>query len=105
MGCLRERRYYDHSSIAWTRLPVFIFGVIAGKYIDAINFGRLKAKIRISLVGGVLLVLIVSLVVFPLGSLFTRNDMKFRVPLAALCTIGNDVACCPDVCLGRVSRR
>lgn len=68
--------FYDHSSIALTRLPVFIFGIIAGKYIDAIDLGRLKTRTRISLVGVILLVLIVSLIVFPIGSMFTGNDIK-----------------------------
>lgn len=68
--------FYDHSSIAWTRLPVFIFGIIAGKYVDAIDLGKLKVRSRISLVGGGFLILIVSLIVFPIGSLFTGHDIK-----------------------------
>lgn len=68
--------FYDHSSIAWTRLPVFILGIIAGKYIDAIDLGRLKTRTRILFVGGILLVLIASLIVFPIGSMFTGNDIK-----------------------------
>ena len=67
---------YDRSSIAWTRLPIFIFGTIAGKYVDKIDLSRLKGSCNFLVVGGALFILIASLIVFPIGSLFTRGDIK-----------------------------
>lgn len=67
---------YECSSIAWTRLPVFIIGVIAGKYIDELDLGRFNRKTRVYFVGMGSAILIISLFVFPVGSLFTRQDVK-----------------------------
>ena len=43
---------YNKSSIAWTRLPVFVIGAIFGKYIDSIDLERLDSKPRYILIGG-----------------------------------------------------
>lgn len=60
---------YDESSIAWTRLPVFIIGAMAGKYIDSLDPGRLKKKTQICLLGGASAVVILFLFIFPLNSI------------------------------------
>lgn len=58
---------YEKSSIAWTRLPVFVLGVISGKYIDVFDLERLKPSTRISIWGGVSAMLTLSLIVFPVS--------------------------------------
>lgn len=68
--------FYHNSSIAWTRLPVFIFGAIAGKHIDAIDLRNLREKVRIFLVMGVSLTTILMLVIFPIGRSFTQRSVK-----------------------------
>lgn len=60
---------YDDSSIAWTRLPVFILGTMAGKYIDEFDLGRLKKNTRLFLLAGVSGILIITLIIFPLSTI------------------------------------
>lgn len=67
---------YECSSIAWTRLPIFIVGTIAGKYIDELDLGRLNRTARLLLVGLAAIILILALFIFPLGTMFTRQDAK-----------------------------
>lgn len=67
---------YEYSSIAWTRLPIFVIGAISGKYIDKLDLMRYDEKTRFFLVGGGTGLLIFSLFVFPVDSLFTNDNVR-----------------------------
>ncbi len=67
---------FDYSSIAWTRLPIFVMGIIAGKDIARIDFVRTGRSLRNLLrVGGILL-LAGAVVVFQIGTVFANASIK-----------------------------
>lgn len=59
---------YRNSSIAWTRLPVFIFGSIAGKYIDGFDLHNINRVARIIVLGVCALVLLFNFIIYPISS-------------------------------------
>ena len=61
---------YDKSSIAWTRLPVFMIGVIAGRYIDSFDLGRFQRSAQIGILSGTAAAVILFLFIFPLNLIF-----------------------------------
>lgn len=70
---------YRNSSIAWTRLPIFVIGCAAGKHIDQLDFSLVHKKKKQIIFAGSLSLLVIFLLCFPTMSDFQALNFPSEV--------------------------